>query len=347
MAPHEQKNEAPAITATAKTAEIPTPARAPAGDIAAAPAQEASFIAMRADDCCANVDCISHGTLGYYDNFGSKGSTSTFGNCSNGACVIDCKGNQSCNPHVDVSQGSCTTGYNTSAQGIWDYAASGTNATGFKVSAPNISLLCNECAENYTGYPTCVPNGATACTNSTGCFAGETTLETIQGTVRMDEAQVGDWVRTAIGFEPILGWFHASKDAQGMKFLKISTDSGDVLTLTPSHVVYLANGLLVAAESLHLGDSILTSDGEVTMVTTVEKTSSDSGLYNPITASSSVVVNGILASTFTMDLGMFTTAAMLSIHTMIVTSAARVAQLFGLEKKAQPVVAPQVVVASS
>ena len=108
----------------------------------------------------------------------------------------------------------------------------------------------------------------------------------------MDEAKVGDWVRTAIGFEPILGWFHASKDSQGVEFLKISTDSGEVrnlsktyfmwiysypnylsqydvfvqianhhkvLTLTPSHVLYLANGLLVTAESLNLGDSILTS----------------------------------------------------------------------------------------
>ena len=48
----------------------------------------------------------------------------------------------------------------------------------------------------------------------------------------MDEAQVGDWIRTAIGFEPILGWFHASKDAQGMTFLKISTDSGEVRILS-------------------------------------------------------------------------------------------------------------------
>ena len=48
----------------------------------------------------------------------------------------------------------------------------------------------------------------------------------------MDEAQVGEWVRTAIGFEPILGWFHASKDAHGMEFLKISTDSGEVRILS-------------------------------------------------------------------------------------------------------------------
>ena len=88
-------------------------------------------------------------------------------------------------------------------------------------------------------------------------------------------------------------------------------------------------------------------DGEATMVTGVEKTYSDSGFYNPITASTSVVVNGILASTFTMDLGIFTSAAMLSTHTMIVTGVARVAQLFGLDKKGQPPVAPQVAVASS
>ena len=65
-------------------------------------------------------------------------------------------------------------------------------------------------------------------TSAASCFEGGTGLETIHGTVRMDEAQVGDWVRTAIGFEPILGWFHSSKDAQGMEFLKISTDSGEV-----------------------------------------------------------------------------------------------------------------------
>jgi hypothetical protein len=65
-------------------------------------------------------------------------------------------------------------------------------------------------------------------TSAAVCFEGGTGLETIHGTVRMDEAQVGDWVRTAIGFEPILGWFHSSKDAQGMTFLKISTDSGEV-----------------------------------------------------------------------------------------------------------------------
>ena len=65
-------------------------------------------------------------------------------------------------------------------------------------------------------------------------------------------------------------------------------------------------------------------DGEVTMVTGIEKTTSDNGFYNPITASTSVVVNGIVASTFTMDLGLFTSAAMLSIWTTIIS---------GVEKK--------------
>lgn len=210
-------------------------------------------------------------------------------------------------------------------------------------------VLLQTDAANATDAPTTAPAteayGVT--TTTQGCFEGSTALDTIKGSIRMDEAQVGDWVRTAIGFEPILGWFHANEDAKGMEFLKISTESGEVLTLTPSHVLYLANGLLVAAESLDFGDSILTSDGEVTMVTGIEKTTSDNGFYNPITASTSVVVNGIVASTFTMDLGLFTSAAMLSIWTTIISGVARVAQLFGLEKKMQPPVAPQVAVVSS
>ena len=42
----------------------------------------------------------------------------------------------------------------------------------------------------------------------------------------MDQAKVGDVVRTASGFEPILGWFHASRNAKNIDFLEISHEHG-------------------------------------------------------------------------------------------------------------------------
>lgn len=71
------------------------------------------------------------------------------------------------------------------------------------------------------------------------------------------------------------------------------------LTLTAGHYVY-ANGKVVKANDVKVGDSLQTIHG-IQTVHQVKKNvvMKDDGLYNPQTLHGDIVVNGVLATTYT------------------------------------------------
>ncbi len=79
-------------------------------------------------------------------------------------------------------------------------------------------------------------------------------------------------------------------------FVQIDTSAGNKLTLTAGHYLYL-NGKLAAASTARVGDVVTVNDAPAAVVSV--KSVAGTGLYNPQTVHGDIVVDGVLASTYT------------------------------------------------
>jgi hypothetical protein len=87
------------------------------------------------------------------------------------------------------------------------------------------------------------------------------------------------------------------------EFLRISTESTNKpLELTPGHMVFKSTSKLpVPAHSIKVGDALKTVNGP-SKVTSISKVSRN-GLFNPLTISGSIVVDGIVSSAYCEEPG--------------------------------------------
>jgi Hint module len=116
----------------------------------------------------------------------------------------------------------------------------------------------------------------------------------------MRELRVGDSVRSsATAFTKVLLFTHAD-DAIETEFVNIHWDlESSPISLSPNHYIH-CNGKLVVASAVQVGDTIISGvDGGRSLTVTGVDRKRMVGLYNPQTASGNIVVNGIVASTFT------------------------------------------------
>ena len=160
----------------------------------------------------------------------------------------------------------------------------------------------NECLDADEWPDHCASDGDTcgACTSgggSGGCFSAMSTVVVQgKGVVPMKDIQVGDMVMVdGSRYEPVYAMGHRQEDYLA-SFLKISTIEESV-EVTPEHLLYLAKkDLPVRADSIKVGDSLRVHDGDrkVTKIEVVEH----EGLFDPLTPSGKVMVNGIMASTY-------------------------------------------------
>ncbi|KAI2501319.1 desert hedgehog-like protein [Fragilaria crotonensis] len=113
----------------------------------------------------------------------------------------------------------------------------------------------------------------------------------------MKDLVVGDRVLTGSGtYEPVYSFGHRH-DSIKSTYLQIETNQGRPLEISPNHMVFVSKGHAVPAGILKEGDGLLLSDGELTTIrsiTTVDRR----GVYAPFTLSGSIVVNGIVASSY-------------------------------------------------
>ena len=137
------------------------------------------------------------------------------------------------------------------------------------------------------------------------CFSGESTVNVEHNTfpVSMKDLQLGDRVLTGHGsYHPIyaFGYRHESKTTT---FLRISTTSNDApLEISGEHMVYVeGKASPVRAASLRVGDSLIQveptgvkSSVVIDQMTYVTR----HGVYAPITQWGTLVVNGILSSSY-------------------------------------------------
>lgn len=130
------------------------------------------------------------------------------------------------------------------------------------------------------------------------CFPGSATVELQNGgVVPMSSLSIGDMVKVGVNeYSRVFMFTHKMADA-AYKFVTLETESGAALSLTDGHYLY-ANGALVAAKTVKAGDTLTLGNGEESVVSAVG-TTADVGLFNPQTVSGNVVVNGVVASTYT------------------------------------------------
>jgi Hint module len=92
-------------------------------------------------------------------------------------------------------------------------------------------------------------------------------------------------------------YFFSHRTNAGMHdFIRISSSSGHAITLSANHYVY-ANDKLTAASAVKTGDVLRTLDGPATV--SVVESVRELGLFAPHTLHGDIVVNRVIASTYT------------------------------------------------
>lgn len=148
-------------------------------------------------------------------------------------------------------------------------------------------------------FDVCPEGGAKIPGTLVVCFPGdsEVTVQDRRGPIKMKDLQLGDMVQVVGGnYEPIYSFGHKHSDTYS-EFLAISTTDNKVLEISKNHMVGRPNGGFVPAGILQVGDSLISSNGVTTSVRSIRSVQRK-GVYAPFTDSGTIIVNGILASTY-------------------------------------------------
>lgn len=130
------------------------------------------------------------------------------------------------------------------------------------------------------------------------CFPASARVQLEDGTQKsMDDVHIGDRVMAGEGvFSKVFMFTH--KLSHGLhRFLQISLESGDSITVTPGHYIYV-NGRLTAAAAAVIGDTLEFADGSSSRIVVVTQIISR-GLFNPQTIHGDLIVDGVRSSTYT------------------------------------------------
>ena len=92
-----------------------------------------------------------------------------------------------------------------------------------------------------------------------------------------------------------IGWLHRDTMKEAT-FLQIRTSNGCLISLTPDHIILEASGMKLAGQ-LQLGDQLCSRQGVLTIVTDISEIR-HTGVFSPLTTTSTLLVDGLLASCF-------------------------------------------------
>jgi hypothetical protein len=213
---------------------------------------------------CTNPNCCA--------TIGVSGGNLTSTVCSKSCCVgVNQNGKQD-------TPTSCMVGGNTTGNGTAAGNSTGNGTAGGK-SGSNSST--------------------TSSSNSSTCFPAHATVELQSGLrLRMDELRVGHRVRVANdAFSDVFLFTHKLQRATA-PFLLIRTASGHSVSMTSGHYVYANGASLIPAASIQVGDDLTLASGARSAVVSVSE-AVHTGVYNPQTLHGDIVVDGIVASTYT------------------------------------------------
>lgn len=139
-----------------------------------------------------------------------------------------------------------------------------------------------------------------------GCFSGASTVHVQDaGVVSMDQLQIGDMVLTKGNkYEPVYSFGHHKIDRRA-EFLRIFSAGTDKPTEVSREHLLLSvgptgnKGVWIPAEMLKVGDMLFKGgdSGSLVAITKI-RTATLQGVFAPFTKSGTVVVNGIVASSY-------------------------------------------------
>jgi len=164
------------------------------------------------------------------------------------------------------------------------------------------------CCRNDLGANYCCAPGNMCAANvcllpGAYCFAGEASLEVMgQGATAIKDVKIGDRVlvqntRGALDYEAVLGFLHAAtKPGELSAYLSVTHSHGK-LQVSPNHIVFRADGVNAFAGHLKVGDELLVARGDG-KVLDIEHSVGNSGMFAPLTAFGTVVVDGVVASNY-------------------------------------------------
>jgi len=129
------------------------------------------------------------------------------------------------------------------------------------------------------------------------CFPADATCEVEGvGKVLMKDISLGDKVLVDFNkYEPVYSFGHYNPLMEA-EFLRISTDSHK-LDISGDHMVFLEGGESMPAKHVKIDDMLQLAGSGSEIVMRVENIKKR-GVYAPFTASGSIIINGIKASTF-------------------------------------------------
>mmetsp|Transcript_12802 Transcript_12802/g.34460 ORF Transcript_12802/g.34460 Transcript_12802/m.34460 type:complete len:323 (-) Transcript_12802:241-1209(-) len=140
--------------------------------------------------------------------------------------------------------------------------------------------------------------------NNADCFPGDATVELESGVFKpISAVEVGDRVRVGPQqFSAIYFWSHKDGISSSSRYVQLIAADGTTVTLSRGHFIY-ANEKLVRADEVQLGDVLMRIEGSgkntAVAVSSIRTGLVKRGLYNPHTVDGNIVVNGLLASTYT------------------------------------------------
>lgn len=131
------------------------------------------------------------------------------------------------------------------------------------------------------------------------CFPADSQVEMESGLFqRMDELSIGDRIRVGPSeYSEIFMFTHKVLDGVQRGFRNIVVEAGDSITATAGHYIVVNDGFQTA-RSVKVGDLLTLASGKQSPVTAVESIQKN-GLYNPQTQDGRIIVDGIIASTYT------------------------------------------------
>ncbi len=189
----------------------------------------------------------------------------------------------------------------------------------FKASNPSFNDtvgISNSFGNPPQSCPTAVPGQKNTTGNGTSnsesvCFPGSARVNTKQrGVVNMANLIINDQVEVGNGKYSSVYMFTHREESKTYEFVELVTEHGAQLRLTAGHFVY-AGGVLKRADEVRVGEHLLDRYNKPTRVVSAGL-AVDKGLYNPQTMHGDIVVEGVLASTYTQTLDKYTAHAMLA-----------------------------------
>jgi len=133
------------------------------------------------------------------------------------------------------------------------------------------------------------------------CFSPDVVVQVFEmGRVAMKDLRVGDRVLASSGrYETVylMDHYHPTKQTNYVQIHTNSSQDNKPLEVTPLHMLFVEGKTYpVPAKDIQEGDHLHTLDGPV--VVTKMASVARNGLYNPLTMDGTIVVDGIVASTY-------------------------------------------------